>query len=741
VDRLGRASLGVVIGVAVAPWLGGTVGGLTGLLLVLIGLCGCSGTRRAAEVGAGVVLGLLAVASMPEGPALEGHVAVQGVVVGAATGTTAAVSATRFAAPGEPWAEVSGRVQVRFPDRPPPPGARVVVYGRAGPLRGRALPGGPDPLRNAARSRIRTRLWTERWAVLGGVPARADRFPEREPAGVLQALATGDRSGVSEATWTVLRRSGTAHLLAISGFHVGLVALVAVGAARLPLRAAALLRRRGVGDRLAWVVGVAVGLAYAWSVGAPVSAQRAACMVALVGVARATGRQVRPLPLLGAVAAALLVVDPAALGTPSFQLSFGAVLGLVRLTPWLLRWLPPDLPPGVGWAARALSATLGATVGTLPAGAWWFQQLAPLSPLANLVALPWVAFVVVPSALIAGWGPEPLSTGALWVGEQAVAVLLVVLEPLATRPLAPALTGVEVAFLLAALLVPRRALVVGAVLVLLLGAPRVQPSCPVVTFLDVGQGDAALVELPDGRRWLVDGGPPGRQVLHWLRRRRIRHLDRVVVSHGHPDHVGGLVPVVEALTIDEIWVPSAEGLDELLEVARARGTPVVWGSPWALHPRPGFAGANTNDRSLVLSVAGVLFTGDVEAAGEAALLGRGGLGARVLKVPHHGSRSSSSDELLDVVRPDLAVISAGSHNRFGHPHPTVLARLADHDLPVVRTDRDGTVEVRLLPDVLEVRSWAPGSGWSAPLRISSRGPSPDQGRSARPGPTGKAARR
>ncbi|MBW2255982.1 MAG: ComEC/Rec2 family competence protein, partial [Deltaproteobacteria bacterium] len=211
---LGLVSVGMVLGVALAPWVGGQP--LPWLLLaVFAGICGAacrSGTVL--PLVAGLALGVLAVAAMPGGPELRGPVAVGGVVVGASVGSTADVSVSRWARAGEGWHDTSGRVRVRFPGRAPSPGTPVLVTGRA-------------PVRGAARSRIHTEVRAARWARLGGRSRAADRFSRARHGGVFRALVTGDRSGVDPATWLLLRRTGTAHLLAISGFHVGLVALAA----------------------------------------------------------------------------------------------------------------------------------------------------------------------------------------------------------------------------------------------------------------------------------------------------------------------------------------------------------------------------------------------------------------------------------------------------------------------------------------------------------------------------------
>jgi competence protein ComEC len=242
------------------------------------------------------------------------------------------------------------------------------------------------------------------------------------------------------------------------------------------------------------------------------------------------------------------------------------------------------------------------------------------------------------------------------------------------------------------------------------------------TFLAVGQGDASLVIWPDGRRWLVDGGPEERAVLRWLRREGIRHLDVVVATHPHPDHIAGLSAVLDELSVEQLWVSRPAGADEqgylgLLAVAHARGVEVLEsGDPRipAIYPLPGDARepGDANADSLVLYLASgahrVLLAGDTEAHGEAAFTARTGP-VDLLKVPHHGSRSSSSPEMLAALRPRLAVVSCGLGNSFGHPHPQVLARYTPSRL--LRTDVDGTIQVEGDGSTLTLRAWSPGRGW------------------------------
>ena len=299
--------------------------------------------------------------------------------------------------------------------------------------------------------------------------------------------------------------------------------------------------------------------------------------------------------------------------------------------------------------------------------------------------------------------------------------------PLLSLPQGIALSGAACVVLLAPRARVRWTACAGALLLTLLcewqlrRSEQPQAAALRVTFVDVGQGDAALIDLPDGRAMLIDAGgnpqggadPGERALLPLLRARRRTRLDVVVLTHPHPDHYGGLAALIDALPIGELWDSgqSASEADltgttgralELVERARARGAHVLHPADLCgrtrafaaarvdvLWPCPAFdPGFDPNDNSLVLRLTygehAILFTGDIEAHAEAALIARGArLRADVLKVAHHGSRTSSSDAFLRAVSPTLAVISAGAVNPFGHPHSEVLERLRKHNARVI----------------------------------------------------------
>lgn len=650
----------------------------------------------------------------------------------------------------EAWvASPQGRWRLRTPE-PVAVGERVFARVTAGAVAVR-LPGSVAGIRDDQRAGARPakaqdQLRVGRGRALPGL----QRLALADHHGLLRALVSGQREGVDEETRELLRRTGTSHLLAISGLHVGLLAGTVGGLSWLLLRPLALGRAWRLGSLLPPVAAALVAVAYAMSVGAPASARRAAVMVVAAAGTAALGRRPRPWTLLGLAAGGVVLVEPGLVGDLGFQLSFSAVAGMLLVGPRLRRLLPPDSGRPLRWLLDSLGATLGATVGTLGLSALHFQQLSAVAPLANLLAAPLIGGLALPLALLGLLLPDPPGLLCLAMADRAVDLCLLGLR-LLDRPLLHPAVGPAGALLLGALPLVRRWPAVAALLALVALGLRLQPRDGLrVTFLAVGQGDAALVEWADGRRWLVDGGPPSEAVLRYLRRRGIRRLDALVLSHPHDDHLGGLVEVAEALPVRALWAPRPPREDEagfqaLWAATVGRGATAVLPDDVPVrglsgvrveHPRGRWtarkAAKALNEESLVLRLDHgrhrVILLGDVEGEAEA-LLARALPRATLVKVAHHGSRSSSSAALVQRLRPAVAVVSAGRDNRFDHPHPRALGAWMGRGegLPcgpeedegracrtrVLRTDRDGTIEWSSDGARWRLRSWTAAGGWRA----------------------------
>ena len=516
-------------------------------------------------------------------------------------------------------------------------------------------------------------------------------------------------------------RSGLAHLLSISGLHVGFIA------AWLAL----ILRKFPLAPPARFGATAVLLLGYLWLLGFPAPAVRAGAMLVLVEVARLRERVVAPRGVVALAALAVLVQDAWALESVGAWLSVAGVGAVV----WAGRAFAraPRL-------ARLAAPALAATLVTAPISALAFGTVAPIGVLANLIAIP-LAGVAVPGlvmALVLSWlasGPAHLIAAGAGLG---LALLDLVARGAALVPGGHVVmvAGWRAALVWAAVAVaawwlwnsPRRPWLIAA-RVAFVSTVFVTTTfrdvislddcrCLTVHFLDVGQGDAAALRTPNGRWIVIDGGPrtperdAGRRVVvPFLRGQGVGRVAVLVATHGDADHLGGLPAVVEAFDPELVLEPG-EPLGRPLyleflagvEASGARWHPARAGdrvevdgvvlevlSPDSLWLR---LPLDVNEHGVVLRVrygtVRLLFQADAGLPVESRLVGTVGR-VDLLKVGHHGSRSATSDEWLDELEPRTAVISVGRHNNYGHPAPDVLARLARHGVTVFRTDQSGTI--------------------------------------------------
>lgn len=652
-----------------------------------------------------------------------------------------------------------------LPHEPLLPGDRVRVTTQLHRPRGFINPGVPDSSLHAAADGIAAvggakadalaRLaQAPRWSVARVIAAwRArllatvyTRLGTGDDGALVASLVLGDRGDIQPSLDDAFRAAGVSHVLSVSGLHLAIVAfLFYVGLRWLLVRLWPLSEKRTVRPLAAWAAMPAV-VAYTLLTGAAVATVRS-CIVALVWLAAAAlVQRATALQALTIAGLVILSASPLELFDPSFQLSFAAALGTTLLAP---RWSPAGRRPTgrlrqlVRWALRLCAASAAAIVATAPIAAWHFAQFAPGGVASNLVVVPLAELGVVPVGL-AGCvlaalqlpGAGALLSLAGWLAH-LMARFTVGFAHVWPAWHVPAPNAIEVVAWYAALLAMlrgRRAwplvLVCASILMSSFAwriVARATSTTVRATFLDVGQGDAAVIELPHGRVMVVDGGgsfdpafDPGQQVIApFLWRRGIGHIDLLVLSHPHPDHANGLATLVDDFPVGEVWTNGQQtkqpGTLKLLAAAARHGVPL--GRPRALELggasiRPlapldengtvaTELGRSENDNSLVVDLSWrgrrMLFLGDVEAEGEASLLARAGpsLAADVVKVPHHGSRTSSTAPLVAATHPQLAVISVGERNRWGFPNPGVMARWQGVGARVLRTDRDGGVTVTI----------------------------------------------
>jgi competence protein ComEC len=564
-----------------------------------------------------------------------------------------------------------------------------------------------------------------------------ERAGAAEPPGTaafLQALLLGEREAIDPRDEDTLKRSGVYHILALSGFNVALIAAAAGGVLiLLPLQ-----------PRVRRLVVLAVIVLYALVTRPSGSIARAVVMALLCGAGALLGRRVAPAGALGVAAIVLLLVRPAWIADPGFQLSFAATLGLLVDARRGMAAAPPrGLRARASHAVRAaLRASAAALLATAPFTARHFQSLNAAGLLANLPAVPLASLLLLlaafaaPLALLHPQAAAPLMTlatpliAALRTSASACAALpfgSIFVQPPSWRLVAAA--GL---LTLGFGLCRARALRIACASLLLMLAGGVVLRGRIVrpdgrlqiVVLDVGQGDAILVRLPEGGAILVDaGGRPGsdfdvgaRVVAPALRALGILKLDLLVITHPHRDHLGGAAAILRAFRPEAMWLGDSSRGDvryaEAEEAAAAtgaaivrprRGVRLVWqGVRFAvLNPAAGRGSGRVvgNDDSLALRLAwgeeAALLPGDLERPAEEAIASAPEpLGAGFLKVAHHGSATSSSDRFLAAVRPREAVVSAGAGNPWGHPSPEILARLRALGCRVHLTMTEGAVRAR-----------------------------------------------
>ncbi len=598
--------------------------------------------------------------------------------------------------------------------------------------------------------------WRERIRVAALASLPADTAP------FFLAMITGETGYLTVDLRERFMASGTVHLLSISGSHLGLIAVVVFFVVRravllLPERLLVRLTLYVMPSQIAAVATAIPVTFYALLAGGQVATIRALVMILVYLVAVIIHRQDDLFNALAFAAILILAWDPRALTDVSFQLSFLSVWCIaLGLEWWSTQAAAEDDPHTSRWPRRLRSKTavllitsVAAGAGTAPLVAYHFNQVNWVGVASNPIAIPLAGVLVVPLGLASGIAAAASQSPTLPLAEwnaTALELLLRVVDFFASWPLAiahvaaPPLAVVAVCYVVLAALVDRRVkpwkrgLAGGALVIMavpwIVGSPRWTSSAALeVTFLDVGQGDGAVVRFPSGRVMVVDGGKrfhdldAGRLVVApTLWNKGVDRIDYLVATHPQLDHVGGLLFVSDRFPIGEVWMNgrrpdrwAAREFEELLTRRRIRTSIVpenqplwidsvrVWRiNPWAESPfTPLPKDGSDNDRSIVLRVeygrASLLLTGDIEAAGERALVAADPqwnlLRSTVLKVPHHGSRGALDPTFLRAVAPKVAVISAGATNTYGHPAPQTLRAYKRLRAKVFRTDLDGAVKI------------------------------------------------
>ena len=714
------------------------------------------------------------------------------------SGRTKFIFACRWLRNDQSLSRVSGKIRVTLSDDTfrVARGQTLELAGRLRPLKNFQNPGGFDYVRRMAYQQIWASLYTNagRAQVLGTSDRGAittwidrirvdaarwiDSHADSAPAALLKALLVGDRYQITPELRLQFSRAGVSHILAISGLHIGIVATVAFSLFSWALRQSGYILQRGWYRKLAALLTLVPVVCYGILAGMSPSTQRAVLMAVVFMATFWFERELDIFSSLAAAAGIILIVFPPSLFSISFQLSFTAVFAIlfglnrfrpVRQTDRLTVGTGRILEGARRYLFGMVTVSVFAVWGTLPLTMLYFNQMSFTGVIANLVVVPVIGFCVVPLGLTAlclwpVW--ESLSGMLIPLTAWILSWMMPVIDTLARLPLASLATWTPtvvelVCFytlsLCGLMLATRgpdpplswrgrikpRALLwsVLTLSLLVLGADslywlneRYWHRDLKITILDVGHGNAALIEFPGGRTFLLDGGgfadiavfyPGARLVAPYLRRRKILTVDTLLLSHPNSDHMNGLIYIADHFNVKELWTngeprgtlgyrmlmnsarikqiktPAFETLDRQLSIG---GVMVR-----LLYPPPGFLAKreserwrNTKNHSLVVQLIyknhAFLFPGDITRRAEAELVRSCGaqLQSTVLIVPHHGSKTSSSAVLLSTVAPEIAIVSARGRGKRRHPHPSVVERYRKHQCRMFSTEELGAI--RLISD-------------------------------------------
>jgi len=590
-----------------------------------------------------------------------------------------------------------------------------------------------------------------------GIEAFLDAHTSLPGRGFLKAVLVGERGEISDEVNEAFVATGAVHILSISGSHLSIIVTLIFFSVQglLTLSERALLRYDT--RKVAALVTFPPMLAYILITGLPIATIRSGIMATCFLVSILLNRYRNPLNTLALAAFIILLVSPTALWDISFQLSFLSVLGIIVLTPPLYRLFYPHDPLSLLTRQKegrikqgiilSLIASFAAVTVTSPVVAFHFHRFSTIALASNAIIIPLVGFGILPLGLLSLPLIPCFPAGAALLAKAAAELSfwgIRAMEMIASLPFAtlyvPGPTTLEMIIFfcfIASLLWlkgPRMKKAALAVIIVVAvfdlsywGIRGYAAKGMQVTFLDIGQGDCALVEFPRGTRMLIDGGgfygdfDVGERVIApLLWERRILKIDYLVLSHPQPDHYKGLIFIARHFRPHEFWHngmgSESPTYEQLLETIRGKGITTVRVAEGfsrtiagvavqALNPAEKGTASGTqkrdrvNTNSLVLMISfgnhRLLFTGDIDQQAEARLVGAGkGLRAQVIKVPHHGSKRSSTDPFIKKVSPCYAVISVGFGNPLHLPGKGVIERYERLGCQVLRTDLNGAITVQ-----------------------------------------------
>ena len=567
---------------------------------------------------------------------------------------------------------------------------------------------------------VRSRLYQLRERLSQDISAQ---LSENLAAGLIAALVVGDRQMIDPEQWRVLTTTGTNHLMAISGLHIGLVAgliFFLMGRVWRRIPGAALYIAT---PKAAAVAAILAGFGYAALAGFALPTQRALIMVTVAMLAVWLQRPLIPSQVLSIALLAVLLYDPSAVISGSFWLSFAAVA--------IIFYTMTGRLPTAGWWWKWGRIQWVIAIGLAPILLFWFQQVPLVSPLANLLAVPLVSFITVPLSLFSSvflmvW-PD-LAYWSLRLAALSLELLLPLLDALShldillwSGPQPPTWTlipaGIGLLWLLAPRGIPARWVAMFWMIPMVFySTTPIKHGMVRLTLLDVGHGLAAVVQTTN-HVLLYDAGPRysdqfnagSAVVIPFLRQQGIAALDRVVLSHNDIDHTGGYDAISQKIPVQSVMqsinVPQVKPDAEFCTA----GVQWYWDGVEfrVLHPTPGYESERDNNMSCVVQITAqndkLLITGDIERQVETQLVkyfssNDDNLRADVLVVPHHGSRSSSSEVFVQAVTPKYALFSVGYRNRYGLPKEDVVERYQGLGATALYTHMSGAITFMLGTD-------------------------------------------
>lgn len=551
-------------------------------------------------------------------------------------------------------------------------------------------------------------------------------------AGVIKALTIGDTTGLDEDTKTLFLRTGTSHILAISGSNIGIITAFFFFIIRFLIGRNYKLRLRGDDTRYASLITIPFAFMFMLTAGSGIPIIRATIMITVYMLSLFFERGRHLINTLALSALIILLLYPHSLFTPSFQLTFVSVFFIILFAKKFYPYIKIENRV-VKWILSSILITFSATLGTFPIVVYHFYGVNPLSILHNIIAVPLMCTLVMPLSLIGL--ALPLGEYILQIAGEILNLTMNILTYLdfgyIFPIIRPSLWEIILYFMCVLTFIYARkriilALFIFVMLPLVLGYSYIVyekrfNNTPCIIFIDVGIGDSMLIEGPEGLRILIDGGgyyrgdyDIGKSILTpILLSRKIITLDYVVNTHPHGDHIGGLRYILQHFKVKHFatsnYFIKEEKFIDVLKIAKEKGIPIqLWKKGDRLYFSDNFSilvfnppedgqMENLNNASLVLKVIykniSFLLTGDIESdIEEKLILTDTPLKSNVLKVPHHGSRNSSSIAFLQSVKPDIAVLSVGSGIK-GLPGIEALKRYEKLSIPILSTDRNGFIQI------------------------------------------------